>query len=75
MTDNYLKMQADLCSKRLGRAGMLTSLLGDELVRWGGAADDLAVELRLIVGNAFMAAAVVNYVGAFTGDHMSLSNA
>jgi hypothetical protein len=27
-------MQAELCNKRLGRAGKLTNLLGDELVRW-----------------------------------------
>lgn len=27
--------QAELCNKRLGRAGKLTNLLGDELVRCG----------------------------------------
>eukprot|EP00878_Enallax_costatus_P041820 GHUV01048713.1.p1 GENE.GHUV01048713.1~~GHUV01048713.1.p1 ORF type:complete len:360 (+),score=84.12 GHUV01048713.1:426-1505(+) len=64
-----LQFQADLCSKRLGRAGKLTSLLGDELVRWGEAADELAVKLQLIVGDAFMAATVVNYLGAFTGPY------
>lgn len=29
-------LQAELCNKRLGRAGKLTNLLGDELVRWVG---------------------------------------
>lgn len=29
-----LYVQAELCNKRLGRAGKLTNLLGDELVRW-----------------------------------------
>lgn len=57
-----------MCNKRLGRAGKLTSLLGDELVRWGEAADELAGRLQLVVGDAFMAAAVVNYLGAFTGE-------
>jgi dynein heavy chain len=61
-------VQADLCGKRLGRAGKLTSLLGDELVRWGTAADDLAGRLELLVGDALMAAAVVNYLGAFPGE-------
>lgn len=28
-------VQAELCNKRLGRAGKLTNLLSDELVRWG----------------------------------------
>jgi dynein heavy chain len=28
-----LQFQAELCNKRLGRAGKLTNLLGDELVR------------------------------------------
>jgi hypothetical protein len=63
-----LDAQSDLCGKRLGRAGKLTSLLGDELVRWGTAADELAGRLELLVGDAFMAAAVVNYLGAFPGE-------
>ncbi|WIA37814.1 hypothetical protein OEZ86_014676 [Tetradesmus obliquus] len=62
-----LQFQADLCGKRLGRAGKLTSLLGDELVRWGAAADALGGRLALLVGDALMAAAVVNYLGAFPG--------
>ncbi|WIA17601.1 hypothetical protein OEZ85_014416 [Tetradesmus obliquus] len=62
-----LQFQADLCGKRLGRAGKLTSLLGDELVRWGAAADALGGRLALLVGDALLAAAVVNYLGAFPG--------
>ena len=61
-------LQADLCGKRLGRADKLTSLLGDELVRWGAAADVLGGRLDLLVGDVLMAAAVVNYLGAFPGE-------
>jgi hypothetical protein len=38
------------------------------LVRWGAAADELAGRLELLVGDTFMAAAVVNYLGAFPGE-------
>jgi hypothetical protein len=34
--------QAELCNKRLGRAGKLTNLLGDELVRWVTSGDAIA---------------------------------
>ncbi|KAF8058456.1 DNAH6 [Scenedesmus sp. PABB004] len=62
-----LQFQADLCGKRLGRAGRLTSLLGDELVRWGAAADGLGARLGLLLGDTLLAAAAVNYLGPFTG--------
>eukprot|EP00775_Hariotina_reticulata_P007079 gene7079-7292_t len=66
-----LRREADLCSQRLGRAGQLTSLLADELVRWQAAASDLSDHLGLLVGDALVAAAAVNYLGPFTGAYRS----
>eukprot|EP00879_Flechtneria_rotunda_P012885 GHRR01013457.1.p1 GENE.GHRR01013457.1~~GHRR01013457.1.p1 ORF type:complete len:515 (+),score=167.05 GHRR01013457.1:893-2437(+) len=64
-----LQCQAELCNRRFGRAGKLTTLLNDELGRWGKGAEDLETELELLVGNALMAAAVVNYLGPFPGPY------
>jgi hypothetical protein len=66
----WVMLQADLCSQRLGRAGQLTSLLADELVRWQAAATDLSSHLELLVGDVLLAAAAVNYLGPFTGWHL-----
>ncbi len=60
-------LQADLSARRLGRAGKLTALLNDELLRWGEEAEALSDKLSRIVGDAFLSAAVISYMGAFTG--------
>lgn len=63
-----MALQADLSQKRLGRAGKLTSLLGDELVRWQETVDELGDKLTLLVGDALISAACISYTGAFTGN-------
>lgn len=59
--------QADLTRKRLERAAKLTSGLADEAVRWRAAADGLAAAAGLLVGDVFLAAGAIAYLGAFTG--------
>ena len=62
-----LAEQADTTSKRLARAGKLTSGLADEQVRWKETAEKIAEDTRLLVGDVFIAAACVSYYGAFSG--------
>jgi hypothetical protein len=59
--------QADLSQRRLGRAGKLTSLLGNEMARWQTTADGLGARIDLLPGDALLAAACVSYAGPFTG--------
>ncbi|KAI8465887.1 MAG: dynein heavy chain 7 [Monoraphidium minutum] len=58
---------ADLTRKRLERAGKLTSGLADEGVRWGATAGEIDAAARRLVGDVFLAAGCVAYLGAFTG--------
>ncbi|GBF88264.1 dynein heavy chain axonemal protein, partial [Raphidocelis subcapitata] len=62
-----LNEQADLTRKRLERAGKLTSGLADEGVRWGATADAIGAATALLVGDVFLAAGAIAYLGAFTG--------
>jgi len=64
-----LQQQADLSSKRLGRAAKLISALGDESVRWRSTADELGEKMLLLVGDVFLSAACISYTGAFTGPY------
>jgi dynein heavy chain len=59
--------QATLCEARLFRAGKLTAALGDEQVAWTETTSQLENALEKLVGNVFLAAACVAYVGPFTG--------
>jgi dynein heavy chain len=59
--------QADLCQARLDRSGKLTSALGDEQVNWTNESANLSVLLEQLVGNVFLGAACVAYIGPFTG--------
>ncbi|KIZ07655.1 Dynein heavy chain 6, axonemal [Monoraphidium neglectum] len=59
--------KADLTRKRLERAGKLTSGLADEGVRWGATAAAIEESARLLVGDVFLAAGCIAYLGAFTG--------
>ncbi len=61
--------QAELCEKRLVRAGKLTSALGDEAIRWGETAEVISKNLERLVGDVFLASACVSYYGAFTGQY------
>ena len=62
-----LSDQAELCEARLGRAGKLTSSLGDEQINWTNESANLSVQLEKLVGDVFLGAACVAYVGPFTG--------
>jgi len=59
--------QADLCQARLSRAGKLTAALGDEQVNWTKESANLSIQLEKLVGDVFLGAACVAYVGPFTG--------
>ena len=60
-------LQAELSQKRLGRAGKLTALLGNEVGRWEETTAQITQQLAMLVGDAFLSAACVSYYGAFTG--------
>jgi len=64
-----LQAQADLAAKRLNRAGKLTSALGDEAVRWKATAKEIGDSMPLLVGDVFLSAAAISYIGAFTGQY------
>ncbi|XP_063222655.1 dynein axonemal heavy chain 6 isoform X2 [Bacillus rossius redtenbacheri] len=61
-----LAADIDLATKRLTRAGQLTSALKSEQVLWEHSIKDLDEDLRTMVGDVLMAAASVSYLGAFT---------
>ena len=66
-----LQEENDLSQARLGRAGKLTGALGDEAVRWRADAERIEAKMKQLVGDVFLAAATVSYLGAFTGPYRS----
>lgn len=54
---------------RLIRADKLTTLLADEGLRWAQTVKDISVELSNVVGDAFLATAILSYNGPFTGPY------
>ena len=56
-----------LTEARLERAGLLTSGLADESVRWKETVETLKSDLGVLLGNAFLASASISYYGPFTG--------
>ncbi|KAI9095538.1 hypothetical protein DFS34DRAFT_182154 [Phlyctochytrium arcticum] len=53
-------------TRRLGRAGKLTTALADEQIRWAESVERYNQQIDDLVGNIFLAAACVAYYGAFT---------
>ncbi|KAI8818687.1 dynein heavy chain and region D6 of dynein motor-domain-containing protein [Fimicolochytrium jonesii] len=53
-------------TRRLARAGKLTTALADEQVRWAESVEKLNQQIEDLVGNIFLSAACVAYFGAFT---------
>ena len=53
--------------QRLIRAGELTEGLADEQERWKETVLTLAEEIKLLLGNVFLAGATISYLGPFTG--------
>lgn len=54
------------CERRLVNAGKLIGLLGDEGERWLETVDGLNKEVEKLIGNVFIAAASISYMGPFT---------
>ncbi|KAI8907759.1 dynein heavy chain and region D6 of dynein motor-domain-containing protein [Powellomyces hirtus] len=53
-------------TRRLARAGKLTTALADEQIRWAESVERLNQQIEDLVGNIFLSAACVAYFGAFT---------
>ncbi|KAJ3023365.1 Dynein heavy chain 6, axonemal [Thoreauomyces humboldtii] len=53
-------------TRRLARAGKLTTALADEQIRWAESVERLNQQIDDLVGNIFLSAACVAYFGAFT---------
>ena len=68
---DILKAEMEQCKNRLTRAEKLTVLLADEGIRWGQTANIIQSDLEKLVGNAFLSAASISYVGPFTGFYRS----
>lgn len=59
------------CTKKLSRAKTLLEGLGGEQGRWKEAAAALAVSQESLVGDCLLAAAVMAFLGPYTGDYRS----
>jgi dynein heavy chain len=55
--------------KRLNRAGTLTASLANEEARWEVTAAEFGHLMECLVGDVFIGAAYVSYLGAFTGPY------
>ena len=64
-----LQDAADTTSKRLVRAGKLTSGLADEAVRWNSTVTVLREEYIALTGDVFLSAAFIAYNGPFTAGY------
>ncbi len=52
------------------RAEKLTGALADESVRWQMVSERMTTALHSLVGDVFLAAAAISYLGAFTGGRL-----
>mmetsp|Transcript_44339 Transcript_44339/g.86753 ORF Transcript_44339/g.86753 Transcript_44339/m.86753 type:complete len:4144 (+) Transcript_44339:98-12529(+) len=66
---NKLQENLKLTEGRLARAEKLTGGLGSEAARWKVDSERLAHEIELLVGDTFISAAAVSYIGPFTGEY------
>ena len=64
-----LQDQAELSQVRIQRAALLMSALGSESERWHESVVDMTAKSRLLVGDAFLSAFFVGYLGPFTGPY------
>lgn len=55
--------------QRLDRAEQLIELLADEGVRWENTLEELGKSSEKILGNVFLSAAAISYLGPFTGQY------
>ena len=68
-TFSLILYKKQLTSDRLVRAEELTHGLADEQVRWKETVETLGQEIKLVMGNVFIAASSVAYYGPFTGTY------
>ena len=54
-------------NNRLVSAEKLTVLLEEEGIRWKEQIENIADELNRLIGNVFLSAATISYLGPFTG--------
>lgn len=64
-----LEKEADLCQKKLERAGKLISGLGGEKIRWGEICKQLSIDYGNLTGDIMLSAAFIAYLGAFTSEY------
>jgi len=62
-----LSRDKEQCEQRLINAGKLTELLADEGQRWMETVESLKESSEYFIGNVFIAAASLSYLGPFTG--------
>uniref|UniRef100_K3WA67 Dynein heavy chain n=1 Tax=Globisporangium ultimum (strain ATCC 200006 / CBS 805.95 / DAOM BR144) TaxID=431595 RepID=K3WA67_GLOUD len=62
-----LVSESELTQARLQRAEKLTTGLSDERVRWKQSIEQLKDEGKSIIGDSFLAAACISYLGPFDG--------
>ena len=62
-----LQEEERVTGQRLQRAEKLLKLLQDEGVRWAATAGEISGRIELLVGDVFLSAAQVAYLGPFTG--------
>ena len=62
-----LKEDKITCEKRLNNASSLLDLLASEGERWRDSVQLITDQLRKVVGNVFMSASQMSYLGPFTG--------
>lgn len=65
------KLEEDMVrtAKRLVSAEKLTVLLYDEGVRWKEQIGTIAEEINNLIGDVFLSAATISYLGPFTGSY------
>jgi dynein heavy chain len=66
---NRLAIEVQRCSARLIRAEKLKHSLKDEKVRWTDTVALLKKQVKSLVGDVFLSAAVISYLGPFSGQY------
>ena len=66
---NKLSEEMSVTRRRLTRAEELMGLLIDEDERWNGAVERMEEDAGKLVGNVFLSAACISYLGPFTGPY------
>ncbi|CAF3406660.1 unnamed protein product [Rotaria socialis] len=66
-----LYARRELMKQRMARAHELTNVLAIEKVRWQEQLNQLEEKVRLLIGNALLSAAAINYFGPFNTEFRS----